>query len=139
MPRGRPEKPTPSERELDVMSVLWDLGSGTVAEVREGLIERSEFEPAYATVLTLLRTLKAKGWVTTKNEGRAHRYYPAVDRELARGDALHRITDLLYDGSRELLLTELVSDHRIPASTLERLRRLLDVRTRTPPSAGARS
>ena len=87
MPRGRPEKPTPSERELEVMSVLWDLGSGTVAEVREGLIERSEFEPAYTTVLTLLRTLKAKGWVTTKNEGRAHRYYPAVDRELARGDA----------------------------------------------------
>ena len=128
MPRGRPEKPTPSERELDVMSVLWELGSGTVAEVRAGLIERSELEPAYTTVLTLLRTLKAKRWVVTKNEGRAHRHYPTVERDDARGSALHRLTDLLYDGSRELLLTELVSDRRVPVRTLERLRRVLDER-----------
>lgn len=125
MPRGRPEKPTPSERELDAMSVLWDLGSGTVAEVRAELIERHEFEPAYTTVLTLLRTLKAKGWVKTRNEGRAHRYFPAVERDAARGDALHRITDLLYEGSRELLLTELLSDRRLTQATLQRLRRLL--------------
>lgn len=128
MPRGRPKKPTPSERELDVMSVLWDLTSGTVAEVREEYIERHEVEPAYTTILTLLRSLKAKGWVRTRGEGRAHRFFPAVERDHARGDALHRITDQLFDGSRELLVSELVSDRRLSPKTLQRLRRLLDER-----------
>ena len=132
MPRGRPEKPTPSERELDVMSVLWDLRSGTVAEVREELIDREEFEPAYNTVLTLLRSLRAKGWVKVASEGRAHRYFPAKRQDHARGDALRRITGVLFGGSRELLLTELVSDRGIQPGMLKRLRRLLDERLKAP-------
>jgi predicted transcriptional regulator len=128
MPRGRPEKPTPSERELDVMSVLWDLGSGTVAEVREELIDREEFELAYTTVLTLLRSLRAKGWVKVVNERRAHRYFPARRQEHARGEALRRITSVLFGGSRELLLTELVSERGMLPGTLKRLRRVLDER-----------
>ena len=128
MPRGRPQKPTPSERELEVMSVLWDLKSGTVAEVREELIDRYEFEPAYTTVLTLLRNLTAKGWATTKSEGKSHRFYPKVPRDSARGDALFRMTHLLFDGSREVLLTELISDRRLNPRALERMRTLLDQR-----------
>ena len=56
-----------TERELDVMSVLWQLGSGTVAEVRAAL----EDEFAYTTVLTVLRTLEAKGHVRHEGEGKA--------------------------------------------------------------------
>src|SRR5450759_4142936 len=55
-------KSTPSERELEVMSVLWDRGSGTVAEVREEMNELYEPDLAYTTVLTILRSLRAKGW-----------------------------------------------------------------------------
>ena len=43
------------DRELDVMGVLWDLGSGTVAEVRD----RLPADLAYTTVLTILRNLEA--------------------------------------------------------------------------------
>ena len=121
-------KPTPSERELEVMSVLWDLGSGTVAEVRQLLNDTFEPDVAYTTVLTMLRSLRAKGWARVAEEGRAHRYYPAVDLEAARRDSLHRLTDLLYNGSRALLLTELVSDRRLRAPELQRLRLLLDER-----------
>jgi predicted transcriptional regulator len=121
-------KPTPSERELEVMAVLWDLGSGTVAEVRELLNELYEPDVAYTTVLTMLRSLRAKGWARVEEEGRAHRYFPAVARGSARRRSLHRLIDLLYGGSRELLLTELVSDRRLRATELQRLRRLLDQR-----------
>src|SRR5438309_1515448 len=48
-----------TDRELDVMSVLWDAGSATVAEVRERLSD----DLAYTTVLTVLRTLEQKGYV----------------------------------------------------------------------------
>jgi len=121
-------KPTPSEREQEVMAVLWALGSGTVVDVRTVLNELYEPEVAYTTVLTLLRSLRAKGWARVEEEGRAHRYFPAVEREFARRGALRRLIDLFYGGSRDLLLTELVSDRRLRRSELQRLRRLLDER-----------
>lgn len=118
----------PSEREMEVMSVLWSRGSGTVAEAQEALRSLGVPDLAYNTVLTYLRSLRAKGWVRVEDEGRAHRYFPAVSRESARGGALRRLTDLMYEGSRELLLTQLVSDRRLSPRTLERLRRLLNER-----------
>src|SRR5437667_449732 len=76
------ETPVPiafTDRELDVMSVLWDAGSATVAEVRERLSD----DLAYTTVLTVLRTLEQKGYVGHTGEGRAHRYHPLVKRAAA--------------------------------------------------------
>jgi predicted transcriptional regulator len=119
---------TPSDREMEVMSVIWTSGSGTVAEVQTALRALKVPDLAYNTVLTYLRSLRAKGWVRTEDEGRAHRYFPTVSRESARGGALRRLTALMYEGSRELLLTQLVSDRRLPPGTLQRLRRLLEER-----------
>jgi predicted transcriptional regulator len=113
---------------MEVMSVLWTGGSGTVAEVQGALGALGVPELAYNTVLTYLRSLRAKGWVRVEGEGRAHRYYPTVSRESARGGALRRLTDLMYEGSRERLLTHLVADRHLSPETLRRLRRLLEDR-----------
>ena len=113
-----------TDRELDVMAVLWEHGSGTVAEVRGALNDAL----AYTTVLTVLRTLQDKGYVTHAVEGRAHRYYPAVTQHAAGGSALSRVLDKIFGGSSELLLTQLVSDRKLDATELRRLRKLLDER-----------
>jgi len=115
-----------TDRELDVMSVLWDLDSATVAEVRERLAD----DLAYTTVLTVLRTLEQKGYVGHTGEGRAHRYRPLVKREAAGRSALRRLVDKVFDGSPELLLTQLVSDRNLSDEELRRLRRLLHGRLR---------
>jgi predicted transcriptional regulator len=113
-----------TDRELDVMAVLWRHGSGTVSEVRDGLAD----DLAYTTVLTILRTLEEKGFVTHVAEGKAHRYRPAVTQDVAGKSALARVLDKIFGGSSELLLTQLVSDRSIDAAQLRRLRRLLDDR-----------
>jgi len=115
-----------TDRELDVMSVLWDLDSATVAEVREQLTD----DLAYTTVLTVLRTLEQKGYVGHSGEGRAHRYRPLVKREAAGRSALRRLVDKVFDGSPEMLLTNLVSDKNLSDKELRRLRRLLQGRLR---------
>jgi BlaI family transcriptional regulator, penicillinase repressor len=115
-----------TDRELDVMSVLWDLDSATVAEVRERLAD----DLAYTTVLTVLRTLEQKGHVGHTGEGRAHRYHPLVKREAAGRSALRRLVDKVFDGSPEMLLTQLVSDKNLSDEELRRLRRLLQGRLR---------
>ena len=111
-----------TERELDVMAVLWRQGSGTVAEVRDALPE----DFAYTTVLTVLRTLEEKGHVSHLAEGKAHRYVPIVDQETAGQSALARVLDKVFDGSLELLLTQLVAGKSLDSTNLRRLRKLLD-------------
>jgi BlaI family transcriptional regulator, penicillinase repressor len=109
------------DRELDIMGVLWDLGSGTVAEVRAKL----PVDLAYTTVLTILRNLEAKELVSHTAEGKAHRYVPRVARTAARRNALTRVLDKLFHGSPEQLVAQLVQDEKLSAQDLKRLRALL--------------
>ena len=64
------------------MQALWENGASTVAEVREHLADPL----AYTTVLTVLRTLEAKGYVGHEEAGRGHRYLrqPSSSRRRAR-------------------------------------------------------
>lgn len=113
-----------TERELDVMTVLWEHGPSTVAEVQERLGDPL----AYTTVLTILRTLEEKGRVDHEEEGRAYRYHPLVEKDTAQDSALERLTRKLFSGSTTLLLTHLVSERDLSEEELHRLRGLLEER-----------
>lgn len=113
-----------TDRELDIMAVIWELGSATVRDVQERLDDAL----AYTTVLTLLRTLETKGYLRHEEEGRAHRYYPLVQRDDAGASALRRLVRKLFRGSPAALLTHLVSEHDLSTAELKRLRRELDER-----------
>ena len=113
-----------TDREADIMAVLWRCGPSTVAEVRVELHD----ELAYTTVLTMLRTLQSKGYVGYEEEGRTYRYFAAVEQQDARKSALLHLAEKLFDGSPELLLTHLVEGDQLSVEELERLRALLDRR-----------
>src|SRR5688500_363654 len=122
-----------TDRELDVMAVLWERGPSTVAEVREAI----EDELAYTTVLTVLRTLEEKGYAAHEEAGRAYRYYAAVEREAAGRSALGRMLGKLFAGSPELLLTQLVRERAVDPDALRRMREMLDARLGDAPAEGA--
>src|SRR5579862_7825962 len=107
------------DRELDVMAVLWEIGSGTVEEVRK----RLSASLAYTTVLTILRNLEAKEFVSHEEEGRAHRYFPRLAQRAAQRSALARLLETQFDGSPEQLLARLVDDRALGADELRRLSR----------------
>jgi predicted transcriptional regulator len=110
-----------TDREADVMQVLWEHGPSVVTEVKDRLND----ELAYTTVLTILRTLEAKGYVEHEEEGRVHRYHATVKQEAARKSALQHLTGKLFKGSSELLLTHLVADRKLSAEQIRRMRDLL--------------
>lgn len=101
-------------RELDVMALLWEHGSGTVGEIRDQL----DAGLAYTTVLTILRNLETKGLLRRKAEGRGHRYFPKVAQATAQRSALHRMLDGFFGGSPEMLLARLVDDHELDPAEL---------------------
>lgn len=113
-----------ADREADLMEVLWDDGPSTVAEVRK----RLKVKLAYNTVLSILRTLEAKGYVGHKEDGRAHRYVARVARDAARHSALRQLCAKLFKGSVELLMTSAVSDKKLSDEEIRRIRALLDKR-----------
>lgn len=119
-------------RELAVMSVLWKLGSATVTQVKDELDEPL----AYTSVLSALQTLEEKGYVRHEAEGRAYRYFPAVEAEAAGGSAIARIRDAIFQGSSERLFAQLVNDEGLSRDELERMRKLLAARLRAADHGG---
>ncbi|MBA4071710.1 MAG: BlaI family transcriptional regulator [Gemmatimonas sp.] len=105
------------DRELDVMAVLWEIGSGTVGEVRQ----RLPAHLAYTTVLTILRNLEAKGYLSHTVEGRAHRYAPRIAQRTAQKSALSHMLSRLFQGSPELLLARLVETEALTPDELRDL------------------
>lgn len=115
------EPPAFTDRELDIMSVLWRRGSGTVTEVRDALPD----ELGYTSVLKVLQILEEKGAVRHESEGRAYRYFAVVEPEAAGGHALRRIVSKIFHGSAEMLLARLVAETPPSSEELARMRALL--------------
>jgi predicted transcriptional regulator len=103
--------------ELEIMQVLWQVGPCTVAEVQPKL--RADL--AYTTVQTMLNVLLRKKKVKRVQEGRAHRYRPAVSRERASGSALSDLVKRMFGGSSEALLMAMVDTRQITAEELARV------------------
>jgi BlaI family penicillinase repressor len=122
-----------TERELDIMAVLWDRGPSTAAEVREALAGQ-RLDLAYNTVLTQLRILEDKGHVDHKEEGRAHRFRSLVKKKEARASALTRTLDRLFGGSAEALVAQLVQQRGLSKEELKGLRRVVDEELDSRPS-----
>ncbi len=111
-----------TQRELDIMSVLWELGEATVNEVRD----RVDPDLAYTSISTMIRMLEMKGYVSHKRgEGKSHVYFPVIDAEKAGESALGRVLDKIYGGSPIKLLAHLVDQRKLSEKELSRMRDLL--------------
>ena len=111
-----------TDRELDIMAVLWEHGPSTVAEVRAKLADPL----SHNTVATILTILETKGHVAHTEEGRAFRFHTLVDREEASRSAFTRLIDTVFAGSAESLMMHFVRDRRLSKEELGRVRKLLD-------------
>jgi predicted transcriptional regulator len=112
-----------TEGELRIMRVLWQRERATVGEVVDDL--PGPPRPAYNTVLTVLRILERKGYVSHDKAGRAFTYRPLIDRGQARRSALSQLLSRFFDDSPELLVLNLMQHDAMDEKQLERLRALV--------------
>jgi predicted transcriptional regulator len=111
-----------TDREVDVMNVLWERGASTVAEVHAGIGDTL----AYTTVLSMLRTLERKKAVTRVKEGRAHRYAARLERAATQRRAIAAMAAKFFQGSLGSLLVHVVEHERLDKAEIARLRALLE-------------
>ena len=111
-----------TQRELDIMSVLWEMGEATATEVRD----RVDPDLAYTSISSMIRMLELKGYVShRRGEGKTHVYFPVIDAEEAGKSALGRVLDKIYGGSPTKLLAQLMDQKRLSDKELTRMRDLL--------------
>ena len=120
---ARRKSPTLTEVELELMEVLWQKGQASVGEIVEALPEE---RLAYSSVLTVMRILEQKGYVTHEKEGRAFIYRHLVDRAQARKNVVGYLLKRFFDNSPELLVVNLLENESLSQSEVDRLKRLID-------------
>jgi BlaI family transcriptional regulator, penicillinase repressor len=113
---------TLTKAELRVMEVLWQRRSGTVADVVAAL----QSPPlAYTTVLTMLRILEQKGIVRHKADGRAHVYYPCIERDDAATSAVGDVLRSFFANSKTALAVRLMAEEKPSAEELASIKALI--------------
>lgn len=125
----------PSERrklltdvELELMSILWRLGQGTVNDVRAEL--PPERSLAYTSVSTVLRILEKKGLVRSHKVGRGHSYIPTLDKRRYERRALDHVIGTVFDGTPVTLVRRLVELEALTPTEIDEIRSLLRERAR---------
>jgi predicted transcriptional regulator len=109
----------PSERELDVLKVLWDIGEAKVRDVHEAMCR--EGECAFTTVQTLLRIMAGKGLVRSRSQGRTLYYRPVHTREQMSSRFLRRV----FDGALDKLVLNMLQAEKVSPDEMRELERLI--------------
>ncbi len=121
---ARPKSPTLTEAELRLMDVLWKKEAATVSDVVAALPGNEPL--AYSTVLTTLRILERKGYVSHEKEGRAYVYQPVVGREDARRSVVRYMMSRFFNNSPEALMLNILENEPVDGDVLDRLKRMVD-------------
>jgi predicted transcriptional regulator len=120
---------TLTEAELRIMQVMWQNGPGTVQQILDALPAQPAL--AYNTVLTTIRILERKGYVGHDKDGRAHVYRPLVERGEASRSEIRHLVSRFFRNSHEDLVLNILEDRGIEPDELERLRKMLETKTRS--------
>jgi predicted transcriptional regulator len=114
---------TLTEAELRLMKLLWARGESAVSDLVAAMPDGEAL--AYTSVLTTVRILEQKGYVTHRQEGRAFLYSPCVaEREASRSEIRHTM-QRFFGNSRERLLLSVLGDDEIDPEELSRLKALI--------------
>lgn len=112
-----------TEVELELMTILWRRGEGTVADVIEGLAPERDL--AYTSVSTVLRILEQKGIVKARKEGRGHVYVPVLKKADYEARTVRQVVDRVFDGTPVALVRQLLDTVGVSEDELRELKKML--------------
>lgn len=122
MPR-KPSK-TFTDKELEIMNVVWNLGEATARQIQEAL----SGDRHYNSVLTIIRVLEKKGHLTYRVEGKAHVYRAKAPQEKAQRKVLSHLIKQVFGGSPASLVLHLVETGELTEEDLRQARQLIAVK-----------
>jgi predicted transcriptional regulator len=120
---ARKKSPILTDAELRLMDIIWSKGSANTTDVVKAL--PGDANLAYTTVLTTLRILEDKGYLTHTKDGKAFVYQPTIDRTSVSRSAIRHLVSRFFQNSPELLVSNLIADDQLNSKQLARLRKMI--------------
>jgi BlaI family transcriptional regulator, penicillinase repressor len=114
-------KSTLTGQELEIMKVVWKLGTPTVRQVYENMLEHRKV--AYTTVMTMMNILEQKGYLKKRQGDRAFVYTPSRPEKQVIRAMVREFVDRVFNGAAEPLLLHLVEDDQLSKEELDEIRR----------------
>ncbi|UWR61204.1 BlaI/MecI/CopY family transcriptional regulator [Phaeobacter inhibens] len=124
--RKKQDNPLLTEVELEFMTVVWEIGGGTVRDILAKLNKRQE--RAYTSVATVLKIMEQKGFLTSERADRSLVYRPAVPKADYQKTTLKNLSSKLFNGAPAALVARLVDDEDVTDEMLVEIRALLNER-----------
>ena len=118
---ARKKSATLTDAEHRIMEIIWRKGSATVADVVEAL--EGKDGTAYTTILTMMRILRSKRYLSCRKSGRAHIFTPRVDRETAARKAVRQLLTKFFAGSPGELVLSFLREEEISPEELDALKK----------------
>lgn len=118
----------PTESELDILNILWTLGSGTVREVHEKLSLTKD--AGYTTTLKLMQIMLEKKLVSRDASSKTHIYTALVNKEKTQGRMMQKMIDTMFNGSPMQMVMQALGNHKASKAELELIRAYLEGKTK---------
>jgi BlaI family transcriptional regulator, penicillinase repressor len=113
----------PTESELEILQILWQLGKATVRQVNDELLKMKEV--GYTTTLKLLQIMNEKHIVSRTEEGRYHLYKAAIGEEQTQQLLLGKFVDATFRGSAMKLVMQTLGNQKVSMDELEKIKKLI--------------
>jgi predicted transcriptional regulator len=121
---ARKKTPTLTDGEMKIMKIIWQLGEASVSDVVKRQDNKNKI--AYNTILTMMRIMERKGYISHKKKGKAHIFMPTISTSQARIKAIKHMVDSFFNGSPELLVQSLVENKNISIDDIDRIKKMID-------------
>nr|WP_294938702.1 BlaI/MecI/CopY family transcriptional regulator [uncultured Flavobacterium sp.] len=112
-----------TNKEEEVMHILWKLGKAFVKEV---LAEIKEDQPHYNTLSTIIRNLEEKGYVSHNAFGNTHQYFPIVTKEDYRKGFMNTAIENYFNNSYKSMISFFAKEEKISAKELREILEMIE-------------
>lgn len=114
----------PTEKELEILQILWRTGAAAVKQVHEAL--GGDERNGYTTILKMMQIMHEKGLVTRARSGKLHMYEAVASREHTRQFMLDKMIDTVFQGSAMQLVISALGNTKSSKEELSEIKRYLE-------------
>lgn len=116
--------PTPTQTELEILNVLWQVGEARVQDIHLQLSQHRDI--GYTSTLKSMQIMAQKGLLQRRLEGRSHVYFPAVEEQDTKNNLLTRFIDNTFGGSTSQLIMQALGNSNVSEDEVKAIRAFLD-------------
>jgi len=118
MSKSKSKRAKLTDREEEIMQIIWKLGKAFPKEIMEYLTKPT---PPYNTILSMIRKLESNGWLSFKKFGKSHQYFPLVQKNEYSQSLFSKLYKDYLGGSKEMLLSYFMNEENVDVAELEKL------------------